>query len=213
MITSASIQFEASSSNSGATSLTIKGEAEDNAALFSNTSFDITGRFTTTDSVNWMPLAWTTNEIGVNQLTPDLSDILQEIINRPGWNANQNIAFVVTGLGQRNAEPEAILNVTFQYTGDCQTTDACNSVSSDQIAGTAWNDYNYDGVINETNLSGIQGIEVQLYDCVGTLVATTLTNASGNYEFSGLSTQKYSCLLYTSPSPRDLSTSRMPSSA
>ena len=30
---------------------------------------------------------------------------------------------------------------------------------------------------------------------------------------SGLSTEARSCLLYTSPSPRDLSTSRMPSSA
>ena len=28
-----------------------------------------------------------------------------------------------------------------------------------------------------------------------------------------LSTERYGCLLYTSPSPRDLSTSRMPSSA
>ena len=37
------------------------------------------------------------------------------------------------------------------------------------------------------------------------------------YEFGGASTitiaTPYSCLLYTSPSPRDLSTSRMPSSA
>ena len=30
---------------------------------------------------------------------------------------------------------------------------------------------------------------------------------------STLSDEHYSCLLYTSPSPRDLSTSRMPSSA
>ena len=34
-----------------------------------------------------------------------------------------------------------------------------------------------------------------------------------NYEILGYSLTSYACLLYTSPSPRDLSTSRMPSSA
>jgi len=191
MITSASIQFEAQSDDANPVSLTIEGEAIDNAALFSTTAFDVTSRSTTTNSVNWTPAAWSTNEMGANQLTPDLRTILQEIVNQSGWNANQDIVFIFTGTGQHNANPEAILNVEFQYIGDCQTSDACTTVSSSEIAGTAWNDYNYDGVLNETNLSGIQGIEVQLYDCVGTLVATTYTNAAGNYEFSGLSNQKY----------------------
>ena len=34
-----------------------------------------------------------------------------------------------------------------------------------------------------------------------------------NYEAIIYEDRKYTCLLYTSPSPRDLSTSRMPSSA
>ena len=34
-----------------------------------------------------------------------------------------------------------------------------------------------------------------------------------NYSDSSTNEQQYFCLLYTSPSPRDLSTSRMPSSA
>ena len=40
-------------------------------------------------------------------------------------------------------------------------------------------------------------------------------NIGGNVMFSTLetTTRVYTCLLYTSPSPRDLSTSRMPSSA
>ena len=36
---------------------------------------------------------------------------------------------------------------------------------------------------------------------------------SRDAERANASAQEYSCLLYTSPSPRDLSTSRMPSSA
>ena len=39
------------------------------------------------------------------------------------------------------------------------------------------------------------------------------TAADGSYSVDGVSSGAYTCLLYTSPSPRDLSTSRMPSSA
>ena len=35
----------------------------------------------------------------------------------------------------------------------------------------------------------------------------------GSHKSTGFSCIPYTCLLYTSPSPRDLSTSRMPSSA
>ena len=52
----------------------------------------------------------------------------------------------------------------------------------------------------------------------GTITATQASNTgslTGTLLFSGTisSTQNSNCLLYTSPSPRDLSTSRMPSSA
>ena len=48
-------------------------------------------------------------------------------------------------------------------------------------------------------------METLLYGCV--------TWTLGNEHFVELQTAYHSCLLYTSPSPRDLSTSRMPSSA
>ena len=52
--------------------------------------------------------------------------------------------------------------------------------------------------------TGIQGkLKIVLHDVSGTLI-----RALGTIERRG-----YDCLLYTSPSPRDLSTSRMPSSA
>ena len=72
---------------------------------------------------------------------------------------------------------------------------------------------------------GLEGIVVTLVETG----ATTTTDAEGNYSFGDLPAGDYSvtftdpngvldgkelvCLLYTSPSPRDLSTSRMPSSA
>ena len=47
----------------------------------------------------------------------------------------------------------------------------------------------------------------------GLLPASTAHTIHGNYGDAWVRDCVYSCLLYTSPSPRDLSTSRMPSSA
>ena len=56
-----------------------------------------------------------------------------------------------------------------------------------------------------TILSPVEGLkEIQVFTVTGRKVMDTTIN--GN-------TLDVSCLLYTSPSPRDLSTSRMPSSA
>ena len=52
---------------------------------------------------------------------------------------------------------------------------------------------------------------------VGSAITIDIINDSGEHQggliMPGLETIRGSCLLYTSPSPRDLSTSRMPSSA
>ena len=47
----------------------------------------------------------------------------------------------------------------------------------------------------------------------GAAVRTALEHARGTYATVMDADLEYDCLLYTSPSPRDLSTSRMPSSA
>ena len=52
----------------------------------------------------------------------------------------------------------------------------------------------------------IRSVETESTDIFG--IFETLSNAQ-----TALDRRDYNCLLYTSPSPRDLSTSRMPSSA
>ena len=54
---------------------------------------------------------------------------------------------------------------------------------------------------------------LQLDDCLPTRIVKVNRDNSGDRYFSGFDTSLNTCLLYTSPSPRDLSTSRMPSSA
>jgi hypothetical protein len=104
-ITNAYVQFTVDETNSGATSLTIKGQAADNAATFTTASNNISSRPTTTASVTWAPVAWSTvGQAGAGQQTPDLKDIVQEIVNRTGWSANNGMAIIITGTGERTAE-------------------------------------------------------------------------------------------------------------
>jgi uncharacterized repeat protein (TIGR01451 family) len=103
-ITNAALKFKAISAdspmkNSGATSLTIKGQAADDAATFANATNNISDRPLTTASVAWNLSAWST---GTVYSSPNLSAIVQEIVNRPGWAMGNNMAFVITGTGSRS---------------------------------------------------------------------------------------------------------------
>lgn len=62
----------------------------------------------------------------------------------------------------------------------------CANVQSSEIAGTVFEDWNYDGVMNQSDTIGVSGIKVYLYDCNGAAVDSTYTDINGNYEFTGL---------------------------
>jgi hypothetical protein len=105
-IVAAWIQFQADETQSEATNLTIRAHAADNAPTFTTTKFSVSGRPRTTAAVTWTPPAWNVvNEASLPQRTPDLSAVIQEIVNRPGWASGNAIAFIITGTGHRTAEP------------------------------------------------------------------------------------------------------------
>ena len=58
------------------------------------------------------------------------------------------------------------------------------------VSGKAWNDPDNDGIRDASEL-GLNGIVVNLYDATNALVATTTTNPSGNYAFSGRAPGNY----------------------
>jgi hypothetical protein len=43
-------------------------------------------------------------EAGVDQRTEDVSTIIQEIVNRPGWASGNAVVLIITGNGTRWAE-------------------------------------------------------------------------------------------------------------
>lgn len=84
------------------TSVTIHGEASDNATTFEAIPGNISQRALTNAATDWLSIpAWTT--VGELKQTPDLSSVVQEIVNRPGWNNHQAMAFVISGSGRRTA--------------------------------------------------------------------------------------------------------------
>ena len=75
----------------------------------------------------------------------------------------------------------------------------------DELEGVIYDDSDIDSEFEDNSL-----------DRLGNLLSSVLVNEEGETVCSALvniSRQLEVCLLYTSPSPRDLSTSRMPSSA
>jgi RHS repeat-associated protein len=102
-ILNAYIQFTAEGTGSEMTSLMVQAEAADNSVNFSE-SGKVSIRPRTASSVLWEPIAWSTlDESGPNQRTPDLSAVIQEIVNRQGWMPGNAISVLITGTGKRVA--------------------------------------------------------------------------------------------------------------
>ncbi|MFH1532365.1 MAG: polysaccharide deacetylase family protein [Pseudomonadota bacterium] len=101
-ITAAWIRFQVDESSADATSLLIHAHDVDNGPAFTTTSKNLSTRPKTTSQVPWAPGSWLTP--GLTQETPDLSLVLQEIVDRGGWSAGNAMVFLVTGTGRRVAE-------------------------------------------------------------------------------------------------------------
>lgn len=101
-ITSARLTFAVDEDSPGAAALSIRGEASDTAAVYESTTGNIASRPLTGSSVSWTNLSdWRVDE---THTSPDLSDLVQEIVNRPGWQSGSALAFVITGSGTKTAE-------------------------------------------------------------------------------------------------------------
>lgn len=103
-ITKAYIQFTVDEKDDDYTNLNIFGEDNDNAILISSNKYNLSSRARTSAQVNWIPEDWDdVGEADYNQRTPDLSSIVQEIVNRPGWSSD-NLMILIEGQGERTAE-------------------------------------------------------------------------------------------------------------
>ena len=152
-INNAYIQFTTDETSSGATNLTIRGQNTDDAPAFTTSVNNVSNRITTAAFVNWNPPAWNSvGQSGLNQRTPGINAIIQEIVNRPGWNSGNDIAIIITGTGERTAESydgvsgsAALLHIEYTAGGGTDPGDgACSTVQIDfndfESGYGIWND-------------------------------------------------------------------------
>lgn len=103
-IKAAYVQFHAEDAHDKAASFQIRGQAVDDAPAFSDKKSNISDRENTQSEVNWKPKAWTAKAgAGVDQRTCDLSALVQEILDRPGWKSGAALALIIRGSGKRIA--------------------------------------------------------------------------------------------------------------
>ncbi len=104
-IESAYIQFTTDETGSSPTELTIRAEDTGSASRFDSADFDLSVRRQTSASAYWRPSSWdSVGQASAAQRTPDLSSVVQEVVNRSDWNSGNNLAFLISGYGERTAE-------------------------------------------------------------------------------------------------------------
>ena len=104
-VTDAYIQFTSGEVTTRDASLTIEGQAADRARRFRSKLHDISSRRRTDAALSWTPPGWSmVGAAGVDQRTPDLASIIQEIVDRGGWSRGNPIVLIITGRGRRVAE-------------------------------------------------------------------------------------------------------------
>ncbi len=140
-ILSAYIQFTAANESVRGAAFTIYGEDADDCATYDATTPPST-RVTTSSNVSWSPPTWVApGDALAAQQTPDLSSIVQEIVNRPGYATGNALCFQVSGKGFRQAysfdsglgAPE--LCVTYEVPEETTTCPSCPDVSMTSLDG------------------------------------------------------------------------------
>ena len=116
--------------------LEIYGESTTNSIPFIGNYGEITGRPRTSESVEWQPPDWlNSNDAGIAQQTPNLEDIIEEIINLDGYSESSPITIIIDGIGQRSAQSfdgdstlAAKLVVSYRMTCDSDGDGICDDV-------------------------------------------------------------------------------------
>jgi PKD repeat protein len=105
MIINGFVQFQVDEADIGETLLKIQAEDTDDPPTFANSAGNISSRNTTATEVWWDPAPWTVvGEAGVDQQTPNIASILQDVVDRPGWRNGNALVLIITGAGTRVAE-------------------------------------------------------------------------------------------------------------
>ncbi len=120
-ITAAWVQFTVDEVSTDLASLNIHLQDTGNANSFSASALNISSR-PRTPSVGWVPATWpSVGASGVDQRTPDISALIQHVVDRADWVNGNAMAVLITGTGRRAAESyngdvSAVARLHVEYT-------------------------------------------------------------------------------------------------
>jgi len=195
-ITNAYIEFETDETSSGSASLQITAQNIDNAPAFANVTRNISNRAVVSANVAWNDVSvW--NVINGKHQTPNLSPVIQSVINRNGWVSGNAMVFIITGTGKRTAESyegerqaAPLLHVEYGFgqqvnqapvveAGENQTVDLGEAVVLDAIVTD-------DGSPNDTltiNWSQVEGVGTAIFTDSSSVDTTVSADTAGDYVF------------------------------
>ena len=98
------IQFTADEPGTEDTLIKIEGEADSNALVFTDQLENVSSRQRTHASVFWEIPPWRRSGLRTSkQRSPDISEVIQEIIGHSGWSENSALVLIISGIGRRTA--------------------------------------------------------------------------------------------------------------
>lgn len=107
IIKNAYIQFTAENNHEHeSTGVDIFAEAIDDSPTFSSEDENISDRTKTSATVDWFIPSWRHDgDSGIDQRTPDISSLVEEVVDRDGWSDGNSIAFIIlkNNYGDRDA--------------------------------------------------------------------------------------------------------------
>jgi len=98
-ITSANIQFTADREGSNPVEYTLYAENIGNSETFTSANSNVTNRPLSTSSVVWSIPEWERDDKGPAQQTPDISSLIQEVIDRDDWVPANSISIIMLATG------------------------------------------------------------------------------------------------------------------
>ncbi len=105
VIARASLQFTADETQTESTTLTLRAQAANNAALFATNANNLGARPVTAAVVGWTPPPWNTiGERATAQRPTGLAGLVQEVVARPAWQQGNALVLLITGTGHRTAD-------------------------------------------------------------------------------------------------------------
>ncbi|MBO6515755.1 MAG: T9SS type A sorting domain-containing protein [Bacteroidia bacterium] len=99
-ISTASVTMNAWSSNSSSVTVQIYADDVDDSDAISSSDDDISDRTPTSEKEDWTFSTWSYD---VDYATPDIADVIQEIVNRSGWQSGNDITIIFKKNGSSGA--------------------------------------------------------------------------------------------------------------